>query len=79
MKRSWKYAKIGDVCIVERGGSPRPIDQFITNDVNGINWIKIGDATESMYITLKQPKELFLKESRNLDMSNQEIFCYQIP
>ena len=51
MKRSWKYAKIGDVCIVERGGSPRPIDQFITNDVNGINWIKIGDATESMYIT----------------------------
>jgi type I restriction enzyme S subunit len=51
VKRSWKYAKIGDVCIVERGGSPRPIDKFITDDVNGINWIKIGDATESMYIT----------------------------
>ena len=27
----WKYVKIGDVCTVERGGSPRPIDKFITD------------------------------------------------
>ena len=47
----WNYVKIGDVCTVERGGSPRPIDKFITDDTNGINWIKIGDATDSMYIT----------------------------
>lgn len=48
---SWQTAKIGDVCIVERGGSPRPIDKYITSDKNGINWIKIGDTTDSMYIT----------------------------
>ena len=47
----WNYVKIGDVCTVERGGSPRPIDKFITDDPNGINWIKIGDTTDSMYIT----------------------------
>ena len=47
----WQQIKIGDVCVVERGGSPRPIDKFITEDENGINWIKIGDTTESMYIT----------------------------
>lgn len=47
----WQYVKIGDVCTVERGGSPRPIDKFITDDPNGINWIKIGDTTDSMYIT----------------------------
>ena len=47
----WKQVKIGDVCIVERGGSPRPIDKFITDEENGINWIKIGDTTDSMYIT----------------------------
>lgn len=47
----WQQIKIGDICIVERGGSPRPIDKFITEDENGINWIKIGDTTESMYIT----------------------------
>ena len=48
---NWRYVKIGDVCTVERGGSPRPIDKFITVDPNGINWIKIGDTNSSMYIT----------------------------
>ena len=48
---SWKYVKIGEVCTVERGGSPRPIDKFITDDSDGINWIKIGDTNDSMYIT----------------------------
>jgi len=47
----WKYVKLGEVCTIERGGSPRPIDDFITTDENSINWIKIGDADESMYIT----------------------------
>ena len=51
MNKSWEYKKIGDVCIVERGGSPRPIDKFITEDEDGINWIKIGDTSDSMYIT----------------------------
>lgn len=51
MNKSWEYKKIGDVCVVERGGSPRPIDRFITDDEDGINWIKIGDTSDSMYIT----------------------------
>jgi len=51
MQKLWEYKKLGDVCTVERGGSPRPIDKFITNDENGINWIKIGDTSDSMYIT----------------------------
>ena len=37
---------------IQRGGSPRPIDEYITDDPNGINWIKIGDvAVDSLYIT----------------------------
>ncbi len=51
MNKSWEYKKISDVCIVERGGSPRPIDKFITDNEDGINWIKIGDTSDSMYIT----------------------------
>ena len=51
MNRLWEYKKIGDVCVVERGGSPRPIDNFITDNEDGINWIKIGDTSDSMYIT----------------------------
>ena len=29
---------------IERGGSPRPIDDFITDSPEGLNWVKIGDA-----------------------------------
>ena len=29
---------------IERGGSPRPIDDFITDSPDGLNWVKIGDA-----------------------------------
>lgn len=51
MNNEWPIVQLGDVCTIERGGSPRPIDKFITEDVDGINWIKIGDTDESMYIT----------------------------
>jgi len=53
----WEMVRLGDVCVVERGGSPRPIEKYITEDENGINWIKIGDTTEySMYITKTKEK-----------------------
>jgi len=42
-----KVVKLGMICEIARGGSPRPIDKFITDDKDGINWIKIGDATRS--------------------------------
>ena len=49
---AWEQRKFGETVEIERGGSPRPIDAFITNDENGLNWIKIGDAPEQgNYIT----------------------------
>ena len=44
MKADWKKVSLGSLCNVARGGSPRPIKQFITDDADGVNWIKIGDA-----------------------------------
>ncbi len=35
---------LNSVCGINRGGSPRPISEFITNNEDGINWIKIGDT-----------------------------------
>lgn len=53
----WEKVRLGDVCVVERGTSPRPIEQYITDDTNGINWIKIGDASpDSMFITETKEK-----------------------
>jgi type I restriction enzyme M protein len=40
----WPLVPIGEICVVERGASPRPIHDFITNQPDGVNWIKIGDA-----------------------------------
>ena len=41
---------------IVRGASPRPINKFITDDEEGINWIKIGDVnpTEKYITTTKQ-------------------------
>lgn len=57
MKEGWTYKKLGEVCTIERGGSPRPIVDYITDSPNGISWIKIGDAVEgSKYITSTKEK-----------------------
>jgi len=40
----WPMVAIGDLCVVERGASPRPIHAHITDAPDGVNWIKIGDA-----------------------------------
>ena len=48
----WEQRKFSELVQIERGGSPRPIDDFITNAPNGLNWIKIGDApTQGHFIT----------------------------
>ena len=49
---AWEQRKFADVVQIERGGSPRPIDDYITDSPNGLNWVKIGDApAQGHYIT----------------------------
>ena len=44
-KYSWEQRKFGNCVTIQRGGSPRPIENFITSDDKiGINWVKIGDV-----------------------------------
>ena len=42
---SWPLVKLGELCVISRGGSPRPIQNYITEDSDGLNWIKIGDVS----------------------------------
>lgn len=63
----WEVKKLGEIFNIVRGGSPRPIKSYLTDDKNGINWIKIGDIeTGSKYITHTKQKILAsgLKKSR---------------
>jgi restriction endonuclease S subunit len=53
--------KLSEICDIARGGSPRPIDKFITEDLDGINWVKIGDATRSKKY-IYETKERIIRE-----------------
>lgn len=49
---SARHVAMGDLLQIDRGSSPRPIDNFITSDGSGEYWIRIGDApVGSKYIT----------------------------
>lgn len=54
---NWKYIKLSFVIDVARGGSPRPIQDYLTTKSDGYNWIKIGDTdVNSKYITSTKEK-----------------------
>jgi len=56
-RNDWEENKLGEVSEIVRGGSPRPIEDFITTDPSGLNWLKIGDvASEAKYIFKTQQK-----------------------
>ena len=59
--KGWDEKKLGEMCIVERGSSPRPIDKYLTNEQDGVNWIKIGD-TKGIDRYLYKTKEKITKE-----------------
>ena len=49
---SWEQRRFSELVLIERGGSPRPIEAYITESPDGLNWIKIGDApAQGKYIT----------------------------
>ena len=41
----WKLDFLGQKASIFRGGSPRPIESYITTSSEGVNWIKIGDVS----------------------------------
>ena len=57
--RGWRVLPIGEVCTLGRGSSPRPIQNFMGDD---IPWIKIADATASDGMFVFKTKEKIRKE-----------------
>jgi type I restriction enzyme S subunit len=65
----WVEVTLGEVLEISRGGSPRPIQQYLTDSEDGINWIKIADATRSekyIYSTLQKIKKEGISRSREV-------------
>lgn len=64
---SWEEVKLEDIFEIARGGSPRPIDKYITTAPNGVNWISIKDASNSSKYIFETEKKIIpegVKKSR---------------
>ncbi len=73
LPQGWVECQIGEVFNIERGGSPRPIKEYLTTSLEGINWIKIGDTKNtSKYIfeTKEKIKPEGLKHSRFVNIGD---------
>jgi hypothetical protein len=43
----WPIVSLGELFDIARGGSPRPISDYLTDAADGVNWISISDASDS--------------------------------
>ena len=68
LPEGWVSRALGDTVTVKRGGSPRPIKDFIRP--SGIPWVKIADATRcdgpNLFVTREFIKEEGLKKTVEL-------------
>jgi type I restriction enzyme S subunit len=56
----WEVKRLEDILDIKRGGSPRPIQEFMATE--GYHWLKISDATASSSPFIYSTKEFIKKE-----------------
>ena len=54
----WEVVELGDILTIQRGASPRPINEFITENEDGVNWIKIGDIKKNDKYIVKTKQKI---------------------
>lgn len=55
--REWEEVKFSNFIKLYRGSSPRPIIDFLTQDQNGVNWIKIGDTKNAKNFRISKTEQ----------------------
>jgi type I restriction enzyme, S subunit len=60
--KKWEEVKLGTLMKIRRGASPRPIANFIGDD---IPWIKIGDGTKGSTLYIENTKVKIISEGKN--------------
>tara|TARA_R110002020_G_scaffold51034_8_gene144593 strand:+ start:367 stop:1656 length:1290 start_codon:yes stop_codon:yes gene_type:complete len=53
----WELKLFSKFIKLDRGSSPRPIQEYLTQDESGVNWIKIGDTKNAINSTIYQVEE----------------------
>ncbi|MBB6481535.1 restriction endonuclease subunit S [Spirochaeta isovalerica] len=59
----WQECKISEFCTITRGGSPRPIHDYLSQE--GTPWVKIADATENASRFITKTKECIKVEGES--------------
>ena len=69
----WVEITFGEYVDIYRGGSPRPIESYITDSPNGVNWIKIGDVNPNDKYINKTEERIIpdgVSRSRRVDVGD---------
>ena len=70
----WEVKSLGDSVDILRGGSPRPIENYLTTNADGINWIKIGDVKPNdKYIRKTEEKIIPEGKSRSREVKKGDF------
>ncbi len=70
----WAEKKLGDLSKILRGGSPRPIDDYMTLDPSGLNWLKIADVDkEAKYVTSTKERVLVTALSKTREVNPGDL------
>lgn len=57
---AWESGVLGDFVEIKRGGSPRPIQNYLSD--SGLHWLKISDATSISSPFINEIKEYIIEE-----------------
>lgn len=57
---AWENGVLGDFVEIKRGGSPRPIQNYLSD--SGLHWLKISDATSISSPFINEIKEYIIEE-----------------
>lgn len=72
--KDWTEKTFEQFIKIKRGASPRPIEAYLTKSHNGVNWIKIGDASKgSKYITAKWKEDKKATDSLSAKIKTLQI------
>jgi len=58
---SWEFYFLDEITYMTRGSSPRPIAEYITDNDDGVSWIKIGD-TKNVVKYIKSTRQKITQE-----------------
>ncbi len=72
--KGWKNRYLESMFDIKRGGSPRPIDKYLTKDKDGLNWLMIGDIDKGAKYITKTSKKIIKEGAKKTTLVKKGDF-----